>query len=116
MVRINCRSLLTVSLALLAVTTDVQARKTDPVYLAQARRLVDQSRQLVSDAHRRDPHGFGGHEAKAAELLRLAARQISEARDFRMYNADRPSHPAHRATRRSGRRLASKTVQQRMAG
>jgi hypothetical protein len=116
MVRINCRSLLAISLALLAVTTDVHARKIDSADLAQARQLVGQSRQLVRDAHRRDPHGFGGHEAKAAELLRRAARQINEARDFRIYNADRPSHPAHRATRRSGRHLAAKAVQQRMSG
>jgi hypothetical protein len=116
MVRITRRCLLAISLALLAVTTEVHARQTDPGDLVQARRLVGQSRQLVRDAHRRNPHGFGGHEAKAAELLRRAALQINEASDFRLYNAARPSHLAHRATRYSGRRLASRAVQQRMSG
>ncbi|WP_062092747.1 hypothetical protein [Caballeronia udeis] len=116
MVRSPCRSLLAISLVFFTVTTDVHARQTNPADLAQARRLVGQSRQLLRDAHRRDPHGFGGHEAKAAELLRRAALQLNEAHTFRIYNADRPSHPAHRATRRSGHHLISKGVQQRMSG
>jgi hypothetical protein len=116
MVRTTCSSLLAISLALLAVTTDVHARQSNPADLAQARRLLGQSRQLVRDAHCRDPHGFGGHEVKAAELLRRAALQLNEARDFRIYNVHRPSRPAHRAKRWSGRHLASKAVQQRMSG
>jgi hypothetical protein len=116
MIRTTCRSLLAISLALLAVTTDVHARQSNPTDLAQARRLLGQSRQLVRDAHCRDPHGFGGHEVKAAELLRRAALQLNEARDFRIYNVHRPSRPAHRAKRWSGRHLASKAVQQRMSG
>ncbi|MFL9899162.1 hypothetical protein PQR75_06050 [Paraburkholderia fungorum] len=111
-----CRRLLTISLALIAVTTDVHARQTDSADLAQARRLVGQSRQLVRGAHRRDPHGFGGHEAKAAELLSRAALQLNEARDFRIYNADRPSHLPHRGKRGSHRYLVSNAARRRAEG
>ncbi|WP_179402629.1 hypothetical protein [Burkholderia guangdongensis] len=114
MVRSACRRLLSISLALLAVTAQAHVPHTDPD-LSQARRLVSQSRQLVKDAHRRDPHGFGGHEAKAAELLRRASLQLSEARDFRIYNAGKPAQPPHRITRHAGRYLASHGARQRMS-
>jgi hypothetical protein len=117
MVRTARRSLHILSLALLVVTAHAYAHQTDPADLAQARRLVGQSRQIISDAHRRDPRGFGGHEAKAAQLLRLAALQLNEAHDFRMYNPDKSSRPGHRATARcAGCRLASKGPQPRTAG
>jgi hypothetical protein len=116
MVRTASRSLLTISLALLAVVTDAHAYQKDPADLAQARQLVGQSRRIVRAAHRRNPHGFGGHEAKAEQLLRLAALQLNEAHDFRIYNPDKTSRPTHRPTRCSGCRLALKGTPQRTAG
>lgn len=116
MTRIARRCIFTISLALLAATTEVHARQADPSDLTQARQLVDQSRKLVRNAHRRDPHGFGGHEARAAALLRRAALQLNEAHDFRRYNAGRPSHPAYRATHRTDRDVVAKALQQRVSG
>ncbi|QGZ65530.1 hypothetical protein [Paraburkholderia acidisoli] len=98
-------------LALLATATEVQAQPAStaqhaphskrPADLAKATRLVDQSRQLVSHAHRRDPHAYGGHEARAAALLRRAALELDEASVYQRYNqrkgAPKASSPAHRA-------------------
>lgn len=113
MLRTTRRSLLVVSLALLAVTTEVHARQTDPADLARARHLIDQSRQLVKKAHRQDPHGYGGHEARAAVLLRRAALELNEAHDFRAYNA----HKSPRVTRIAARpHVVSKAAQQRATG
>ncbi|PLZ01469.1 hypothetical protein CY652_15230 [Burkholderia sp. WAC0059] len=88
MIRI-ARRLLPASLALLALSTGARAVERPDSDLAQAQRLVVQSRQLIRDAHRRNPHEFGGHEAKAAALLRLASVQLDEAHDFRAFNASR---------------------------
>jgi len=113
MLRTTQRNLLTIGLALLAVTTAAHARQTDPADLAKARRLVDQSRQLVKIAHRHDPHGFGGHEAKAADLLRRAALQLNEAHDFRAYNSGKSPRVIHTVSRRNN---ASGAAQQRVSG
>lgn len=116
MTRITRRCIFTISLALLAATAEAHARQADPSDLTQATRLVNQSRKLVRDAHRRDPHGFGGHEAKAAALLRRAALELNEAHDFRHYNAERSPHPACRATHRTDRDVAVKVFQKRVSG
>lgn len=113
--------------ALLAVTTEAQAHTTHsaphsshsiriahakrasrptahpaarPVDLSKATRLVAQSRRIVSHAHKHDPRGYGGHEARAAVLLSRAALELNEASDYQTFNARSTAHQAHAATRR----------------
>ncbi len=116
MIRIARFGFLSAVLALLAVTTEVHARPARPVRVAdsarssdlvKATRLVDQSRRLVSHAHRHDPRGYGGHEARAAALLRRAALELDEASDFKTYNARAAAAPNHADTRRRAARKAA---------
>lgn len=71
-----------------------------PVDLSKATRLVAQSRRIVSHAHKHDPRGYGGHEARAAVLLKRAALELNEASDYQTFNARSAAHQAHAATRR----------------
>ncbi|CAG9253992.1 exported hypothetical protein [Burkholderia diffusa] len=116
MLRTSCRSILVVSLALLTATAEAHPRLRVAADLIQAKRLVEQSRKLVRDAHRQEPQGFGRHEAKAADLLRRAELQLNEANDFRIYNAKGHSRLAHRASRGMGSHLVSRVEQQRKPG
>lgn len=73
------------SAALFSVAAEARSDTMGPE-LRETQKLIVQGHTQLQAMHRRHPHCYGGHDVRAARLLRMASRELDEAELYRKYN------------------------------